>query len=142
MLDTFAEDSPGWMAFGLGIVCAAGGVVLIHAHSAMLMDLALFMAGSWFGVALAAWWTGADVRSAAPIAAVSLPALMLVGQQSTFSDVPLLSFALVALAPLGLAPLLLPALRRRRGVVGLVLLLLASGVAVVLADCAESLSFD
>ncbi len=142
LLDWFGEDSPGWMAFGLGMVFAAGGVVLIHAQSARLTDLALFMAGSWFGVALAAWWTGADVRSAAPIAAVSLPALMLVGQQSTFSDVPLLSFALVALAPLGLAPLLLPALRRCRGVVGLVLLLLASGVAVVLAVCAEPLSFD
>ena len=143
LLDGFAEDSSGWVPFGIGMVFAAGGVVLIHAQSARLTDLAIVLSGSWFGLALAAWWTGADVRSAVPVAAVSLPALMLVGQQSTYSDVPLASFALVALAPLGLVPLLLPALRRRRGAfVGLGLLLLTSMIAVILAVRAESLSFD
>lgn len=122
----------------------AAGAVLLHAHSARLTDLATIVAGSYFGVALAAWWTGAGVRGAAPIAAVSLPGLMLVGQQSTYSEVPVAGFALVALAPLALAPLLLvpSRLRRARTLAGLGLLLATVAAAVFLAAWSEPLSFE
>jgi hypothetical protein len=144
LLDAFGEGSGSWLPLGLGLVFLAAGAVLIHAHSARLTDLATIVAGSTFGLAVAAWWTGADVRSALPIAAVSLPGLMLVGQQSTYSEVPTASFALAGLAPLALALLLvLPQrLRGARTFAGLGLLLAAVGVAVFLAACAEPLSFE
>jgi hypothetical protein len=144
LLDRFGEEAGGWLPLGLGVVFLAAGAVLIHAHSARLTDLSVIVAGSYFGVALAARWTGADVRSAVPIAAVSLPGLLLVGQQSTYSEVPVASFALAALAPLVLAlPLFVPRrLRRPRTFLGLGLLLAAVGAAVFLAAWAEPLSFD
>ena len=73
-----------------------------------------------------------------------LPGLMLVGHQDTFSEVPIASFATIALAPLTLAPLLLPNVRRSHwGLplsVGLLLAMLALGIG--LAMRAESLSFE
>ena len=142
LLDTVAEGA--WLSWGLGFVFLAAGAVLLHAHTARLTDLATFVAGSCFGVALAVRWTGADVRGIAPVAAVALPGLMLIGQQSTYSEVPTASFALVALAPLVLTPLLLLPERHRRWRVfaGLGLLLATAGAAVFLAWWAEPLSFD
>ena len=144
LLDKLGEEPRGWLPLGIGLVFSAGAAVLIHAHEARLTDLATILAGCWFGVAIAVWM-GANARSAAPIAAVALPGLMLVGQQSTFSEVPLTSFVAMALAPLALVPLLLPALRRRKktlALVGLGLLLIVVGTAIVLAARAESLDFE
>lgn len=143
LLEALVGDG-GWLPWGLGFVFLAAGAVLLHAHTARLTDLATFLGGSCFGVALAARWTGADLRGVSPVAAVSLPGLMLIGQRSTYSEVPTASFALVALAPLVLTPLLLLPGRHRRWRVfaGLGLLLVTAGAAVFLAWCAEPLSFD
>ena len=134
----------GWLPWGLGLVFLSAGAVLLHAHTARMTDLATFVAGGCLGVAVAARWSGADLRGVAPIAAVALPGLLLDGQQSTFSEVPWYSFALVALAPLVLIPLVFVPERYRRWrlFAGLGLLLLTAGMAVFLAWWAEPLSFD
>lgn len=126
------------------MVFLAAGAVLLHAHTARMTDLATFVAGGCLGVAVAARWAGADLRGIAPVAAVALPGLLLDGQQSTYSEVPWYSFALVALAPLAPAPLvLLPERYRRwRAFAGLGLLFVTAGAAVFLAWWAEPLSFD
>lgn len=143
LLDAFGKDLL-WLPWGMGLVFLAAGAVLLHAHTAMLADLATFVAGSCFGVALAVRWAGTDVRGVVPVAAVALPGLMLDGQRSTYSDVPATAFMLVALAPLALAPLLLlpETWRRWRTLAGLGLMLLVAGGAVFLAWWAEPLSFD
>ena len=143
LLDAFAGDG-GWPIWGMGFVFLAAGAVLLHAHTARLADLATVAAGSCFGVALASRWATADLRGVSPFAAISLPGLMLIGRESTYSEVPAGGFALVALAPLVLAPLLLVPERHRRWrlLAGLGLLLAASGAAVFLAWRAEPLSFD
>ena len=142
LLDALGKD--GWLPWGLGLVFLSAGAVLLHAHTARMTDLATFVAGGCLGVAFVARWAGADLRGIAPVAAVALPGLLLDGQQSTYSEVPWYSFALVALAPLALAPLVLVPERYRRwqAFAGLGLLLAAAGVAVLLAWWAEPLSFD
>ena len=150
ILDALGEDSRGWLPFGIGMVFTAAAIVLIHAHFGKFTDLATVAAGSWFGVALAAWWTRADVRGAIPVAAVMLPGLMLEGQQSTFSEIPASSFVLAALAPLALSPLVIalrlsPALWKRTwlvALVGLLLMAVAAGSAVQFALSAESISLE
>ena len=144
LLDRFGEEFGGLLPLGLGVVLLAAGAVLIHAHSARLTDLATILAGSFFGVALATWGARAEVRGAVPIAVVSLPGLMLVGQQSTYSEVPATSFALAALAPFALALLLLVPRRfwRARLLLGLGLLFATAGAAVLLAAWAEPLAFE
>lgn len=134
----------GTVATVVAVCFAAAGVVLLHAHSARLTDMALLLFTALAGPALVAWiWRG-DTGGAMPAIAVFLPALMLAGQQETFSDVPDVSFLLLGLAPLALAPALLPVLvRQERGRRWLLaaLPLIPATVAVVLAVRAESLQF-
>lgn len=134
-----------WLApLAAGMTFGAACIVLLHAHSARFVDIATIMAACLGTIALLAWLTKTDPASAAPGVAVMLPGLMLVGYQDTFSEVPTASFATIALAPLTLAPLLLPGVRRSRWALpllaGLLIAVLAIGVG--LAMRAESLSFE
>jgi hypothetical protein len=107
--------------------------------------VATILGASLFGIAVAARQQ-ADAGTAAPAVAVLLPGLLLTGQNTTFSEVPLTSFLLVALAPLALLPTLLPPFRRWEGIglriLQLTLILAPLVVAVVLAMQAESLEFE
>jgi hypothetical protein len=89
------------------------------------------------GVGVVALAVGRKTAGVAAATAVQLPGLLLAGQQDTFSEVPVASFALVALNPLALAPLLLHGWRsaQKKGliVVQLLLLLLPLAVAFYLA---------
>ena len=150
VLDALAKAAPGGaVALGMAVLCLAGAIVVLHAHSLRFTDAATVLAASLGGVAVVAWCFRVDVGAAAAGGVVFLAGLMFAGQNETFSDVPVTSFLLPALAPLGgllLLPLLLLSDSRRRSfllqALFLVLILIPAVVAVVLAMRAESLSFE
>ena len=133
----------GVLAGAMAIALGGGGLVLIHAHSGSLMDQAMYFSVALMGPAIVAtiWPSGSGPALAA--ASVLLPSLMLTGQQSTDSQVPMCSFALAALAPLGLAVLLLPRPSRQQGwrrwLLGLGTVSIPTAIAVVWAAQMESL---
>jgi hypothetical protein len=142
-----ARRAPGsGMPAGLALVFLGGAAVLIHAAFAKAADVALMTTFSLAGIAVVAWWKRADVAAVMPGGAVLLPGLLLAGYSETFSEVPWVSFALVALAPLALVPALLPPVSRLEGwrlrLVQLGLLLVPVIIAVVLAMRAETLEFE
>jgi hypothetical protein len=146
LLEHLCERSPGGgIPLGLALTFFAAATVLIYAHTARLTDVATFLGASLFGIAVAARQQ-ADAGAVAPGVAVLLPGLLLAGQYTTFSEVPLTSFLLVALAPLALLPTLLPPFRRWEGirlrVLQITLILAPLVVAVVLTMRAESLEFE
>lgn len=143
LLDTSgAEAPPGWMALGLAGVSLAAATVLIHAHTARFTDVATILSGTWLGIAGAAYWTKSQPGGAIPAFAIGLPGLMLVGEQSTFSEVPSAAFSLIALAPI---PLLFvrkwPKMTWRFAFAGWMLLLAPAAVGVALALWNEALEF-
>lgn len=146
-LDGVARDRAGSeVAAYLAAAFMAAGAVLLYAHSARFMDVAVMCGCAAAGVAVAAFPTRADASGAAPLGALGLPALMMEGRLLTESLVPVTSFWLVGLAPLGLLPFLIPAVARqpRWVVIPLrALLVLAPLVAaVVLAAQHEKLAFE
>jgi hypothetical protein len=146
LLDHRARRNPGgWLPLGLALVAFTAGAVLVHAHSARLMDLAVVLGAALAGLALEAALQRADVGGAAGGVALALPGLMLVGQQETFSQVPVAGFLLPALAPLALAVLFAPPFNRLSGraqaLVGVALLLLPALVGFALAARVESVDF-
>ncbi len=146
-LDGVARNEAGTeVAAYLAAAFVVAGAVLLYAHSARFMDVAVMCGCAAAGVAVAAFPTRADTSGAVPLGVVGLPALMLHGRVSLDSQVPVTSFVLVALAPLALLPFLLPAAARqpRWVVIPLrALLVLAPLVAaVVLAAQHEKLAFE
>ena len=89
---------------------------------------------------------GAAIAASIPAGVAFLPGLMLNGRVLTESNVPLISYWLLALAPLALTPFLTPVLNRKNGwIVRLIrsLLILAPVViAVLLAAQNEKLVFE
>jgi hypothetical protein len=137
LLEHLGERSPGGgIPLGLALTFFAAAAVLIYADTARFMDVALILGASLFGIAVAARQQ-ADAGAVAPGVAVLLPGLLLNGKYTTFSEVPLTSFLLVALAPLALLPTLLPPFHRwegiRRILLQLTFILIPLIVAVVLA---------
>ena len=126
------------------ILGGGSALVSIFAHSARFADAATLLAAALAAIAWPAWWRRLDVSVALPAAAVFVPGLMLAGYYETFSEVPPASFALVAAAPLMLAILELPAIKRqpaawRKGLFA-GLLLVPVAAAVLLASWHEDLS--
>lgn len=147
ILDRLDRRAPtGWVPLLLVLALGAGATVLIHAHSARLTDAATLAAAAVFGIATVAWWWRAESGGTVPGVAVLLPGLLLAGQSETFSEVPVWSFVLVALAPLAAGPALLPVWNRlpTRCLRALeaALMLLPLVTAVILAVRAESLAFE
>jgi hypothetical protein len=120
----------------LGALAAvAASVVLIYAASLRFNELALTLAGSLAGIGIVAAALRAQASAAAAGAVVVLPALLLAGWYESESEVPIAGFVLVALAPLALAPALLPVWQRYRDksvwvLVQFVLLLLPLAAAI------------
>jgi hypothetical protein len=147
VLDGVARDRAGSeVAAYLAVAFLVAGTILLYAHSARFMDIAVMCGCALAGVAVVAFPTRADTIGAAPLGAMGLPALMLNGRFSVESRVPVESFWLVALAPLVLLPFLLPVVARqsRRVIVPVrALLVLAPLVAaVILAAQHEKLVFE
>jgi hypothetical protein len=146
-LDGVARDRAGSeVAAYLAAAFFAAAAVLIYHHTARFMDLAVMCGCAAAGVAVASFPTRADASGVVPLGVVGLPGLMLNGRFLVESQVPVTSFWLVALAPLGLLPFLIPAVARLpRGVViplRAMLVLAPLVAAVVLAAQHEKLAFE
>ena len=123
----------------------AAAIVLIHAHSARFCDLAVLQTATLAGLGFIAALRRLDVAALFAGPAVFFPALMLGGAGNTFSEVPVMSFILVALAPCALWTLRLPPMRRRSGralaIAAIIVVLIPCAMAVALAMRAETLDF-
>jgi hypothetical protein len=132
--------------FCLASMTGALALVLIHAHSARFMGIALMASASWGGLALAILHRRADSSSTAPSAAVLLCGLALAGYDPEQSKVPLASFLLVALQPLLYLPLEIGPLSRWKGrgriIVDAILFVVPLVAAVALAMAYESIAVD
>lgn len=135
-----------WQAAISATLFLASSAVLIHAHSARFSDIATIQAGCWLGIVLVESWQGKQLGGAIPFTTVGLPGLILIAQQSTYSDVPLAAFVVLGVAPLALVPLLRypQALRPswKYALLGWSLVSIPALVAVVLALRYETLSFE
>jgi hypothetical protein len=135
----------GTAPLGIALCLAAAGVVMLHAHSARMTDLALLWFAALVGVAAVSWWRPGDCGAALAGAAVFLPGLLLNTQQETFSNVPERSFIFAGLAPLACLPMLLSFVARqqrwRRWILGATLPFAVATYAVILAARAEKLQF-
>ncbi len=96
----------------LAMIFFAAGAVLLHGHSAKYMEIAVVIGSAMFGIAVVATLMKADVSGAVPAGVAFLPGLVLGGRPTLDTQVPDVSFLLVSLAPLVLAPFLVPALAR------------------------------
>lgn len=130
------------VAAGLAICFGAASMVLLQAHSARMMEMAMFFVPAFISIILVAWKLRGDIGGAVPAAAVFLPSVLLIGKQETFSEVPMSAFLLSALAPLALAPMVLPALLKldgwKRWLPAIVLPAIPAAIAVILAMQVES----
>lgn len=103
-----------------GATLFAGGVILLYSHNAKFMELAVLLGSALFGVATVTALARTDgypqvaASGALPAAVVFLPGLLL-GTRPSHADnqVPVMCFWLVALAPLLLAPFLVPRVARQ-----------------------------
>jgi hypothetical protein len=148
LLEHLCERSPGGgIPLGLALTFLAGAAVLIHAGSLRFTDVATILSASLSGIAVAARQQ-ADAGAVAPGVAVLLPGLLLTGQNTMASEVPvpLAGFLLVGLAPLALLLTLLPPFRRWEGIrlniLQLILILVPVIVAVALAMQTGPLEFE
>jgi hypothetical protein len=136
----------GEIALALAFCLLALSGVLIYSHTAQLMELAVIAAAALFGIAAAVNVARVDCSGAIPAAVVFLPGLAVAGQTTTISNVPSASFWLAAVAPLFLAPFLLPALARRTPwwmrILRLAIVLLPLITAIVLAAWDEKLAYE
>jgi hypothetical protein len=144
VLETLAGKGWGLLLAALPAIVAS--VVLIYAGSLRFNQIALMLAGSLIGIGIAAALLRASASAASAGAALILPALLLAGWYDIESEVPTACFVLVALAPLTLAPSLLPAWQRhqRKGLwaVQLILLLLPLAVALILVAQLGPLEYE
>lgn len=111
----------------------ATAIVMIHAHTARLSDIGAMWMVSCSGLFLVTLWKKNELNGVAGLSAVLFPYLLYYGQQSTFSEVPWVSFALIALAPLSCLFSLLPVKLKKDWLVSItwvILLALAVGLAM------------
>ena len=78
----------------------ASALVMLHAHTARLSDVGMMWMACSAGLLLSICIIKTGIRGLAGPAAVLLPFLLYYGRLSTYSEVPVWSFVLVAAAPL------------------------------------------
>lgn len=130
-LELIAAKQPGaWLPLAWTVLLGkAAVIVLVCSHSARLADIAMLLFAAQLGVIVAGVKLPTLGSVLAPLTATVLPGLMLAGWDATFSAVPLISFALVAVAPLIVAVMYLPAPWRQ---VALLFLLAATATALAI----------
>lgn len=146
-LDGIARDGSGpQVAAYQSLIFLAAAAVLIYHHWSGAMEMAVVLACAMFGVAAAAGVVRADTSGSIPASVGFLPALLLNGRVQVDSQVPLVSFWLVGLAPLVLTPFLIPRVARQNrwllAATRLVLLLIPLVLAVGIAAGHEKLAFE
>ncbi|MDY3559211.1 hypothetical protein R5W23_006429 [Gemmata sp. JC673] len=144
----------GELSAQLAAVFFAGSAVLLYSHNAKFMELAVVLGSAMFGIAVAVLTRQhlddapkALASGAVPAAALFLPGLLLGTRPSHAENkVPDLSFWLIALAPLVLAPFLIPRVSRQNRWVLIVLrtllILTPLVIAVVLAGQHEKFPYE
>ncbi len=87
-------------------------LVSIYSHFARVTDGAAIVASALIGLLAINCWKPISFKVAGQLLALTLPALMLSAQQNTYSEIPVISFILIAIAPLAFIPALLPAFKK------------------------------
>jgi hypothetical protein len=139
---------PGVAIAALSIgLAAATSLLMLLLNSARLADLALLPASALVAVAATSWFCKIEATSLLPLAAVYWPSQILAtADYHDYEYLPLASYFLLAVAPLCLAPMLLPQAQRlpvwSRNLVDLALLAAPLVVAVFLMLTYGELSFE
>jgi hypothetical protein len=142
--EALARQSPGGVVpLGLGFSFLGASFVMAHAHSASFADCLAIPGAALVGIALVSFVTKADPSGAFAGPAMLVPAILLLGQQSTFSEIPWYAFFLAALPPVLIGLVAIRPISRLGGtwrwVLFWALCLGPSVAAVVLAVRAETL---
>ncbi|MFT3878144.1 MAG: hypothetical protein QM703_00615 [Gemmatales bacterium] len=91
---------PGWIFLVLlSSTGLATALVMLHAHTARLSDVALMWMISSVGLFFSAMFSKTEIQGLSGPSAVFFPFLLFYGRLSTFSEVPVWSFILVVAAP-------------------------------------------
>ena len=137
----------GAIAFAGSIFAGGAGIVLLHAKSLGLSDLALALAVGLFLLALLAWIT--KINASATTVAVVVPVLILVwlNRPTADSDVPIACHRILAAVPVCMGLMLLSGLNRtlgtrRGGLLAIFLTLVPVIVAVSIAVVMAPMTFD
>ena len=148
VLDGVAQpEASGEVSLYLAAALLASGTVLLYAHSLRFAEVQFTLGCATFAAGVTSLAGKTSAAGTFPAGAAFLPGLVLAGRPSLAeNNVPDAAFWLVALAPLALAPFLIPRLARQhpRYVVPLraILALAPLVVAVVLAMQHEKLPHE
>lgn len=125
------------------IMLGGAACILIHAHSARLMEVASVGMMACLGILAVSSICQTDVGGFSPAAAVLLPGVLLCGLHETYSELPWKAYACVAGAPMMLLPfaLLKPSSNRLRAILMLVFVSLPVAAGCYLAMRAETISY-
>jgi hypothetical protein len=113
--ESVARQRPGSVALVLSLACMGASLVVLHAHSGRFADAISFPAAALLGIALVSLFLRVDSSGAVPGTVFLLAAVLLVAQDTTFSEIPWYAFLLAACPPLALALFSLPPLSRLTG---------------------------
>jgi hypothetical protein len=105
----------GTVPLGLSFSLLGASFVVAHAHSARFADALAIPGAALFGIALVAFITRVDPSGAFAGVALVLPAVLLMSQQSTFSEISWYAFLLAAAPPVTIGLLAIPPLSRLSG---------------------------
>lgn len=95
--DALGRTGPALLALFWGGV--AGVTLLAFVHAMRYFDLVAIFSSALLGVGIIALFVPCNVKSGYAAPAMFFPAMMLFAQLSSFTDVPLASFLLLAIAP-------------------------------------------
>jgi hypothetical protein len=154
-LDGIARNGAGATLAGYSAaMLMSAAAVLIHAHSARFMELAVVLGSAMFGIAVASALVKPDAQGQEPDTSGAIPAVvaflpgLLLGARPSLAEnnVPGACFWLVVLAPLMLLAFLLPAITRKTDwkvpAIRAALVLLPLVVAVALAAHYETIAVE
>ncbi len=143
LLDEY--EAGGLLPLTASLATGAAGVLMLYAHWASFMDVGVIASSALFGVGLLAWWFRTNAGAVIAIPALGVPGMMLLAQQNASSQVPAMSYSLMAAAPLALGLLSLPGMSRltgrTRAFMTALLWLIPAGASLYLASRVEALDF-
>jgi hypothetical protein len=141
--EAVARQRPCAVALALGVACMGASLVVLHAHSARFSEAISFPGAALIGIALVSLVFKVESSGAIPGTVFLLAAILLITQDSTFSEIPWYAFLLAGCTPLTIGIMSLPPLSRMTGIkMHLAFWILALGptiAAITLAVRAESL---
>jgi hypothetical protein len=143
VLDEF--EAGGLLPFTASLAAGAAGTLMLFAASLRYSDIGVLASSALMGVAVLAWWFQSDAAAVAAVPALGVPGLMLIAQHDSSSQVPAMSYSLMAAAPLALGLLSLPGFGRLAGrgraTLTMLLWLTPAAVSIYLASRVEVLDF-